>query len=319
MSYPTPQGEKANFTFEPRDYLLMQWYVPVSFTLLTIMASKWMVSSKQALAADNKVQQEQEQSNKVTESVADLKKGDKAAMVKKKQQQQQKKQQKKKNELLSRVQPMIMAFLESYLAMSIIKAVQEHPIEEFCQFFALSQVNYLVYLAYLLNLIQVLIQIPQTEVYGKEELFTTIRRVMASWIIIFQRVGYNWVVVLRNLFSSFLIQLAQVLGFDRSIVKAIEDLSDLSLVLLYVMRVAALISMKSGSSFCSGAFPSVVADTVFATLALWKLFKSRWLSTKRHSTTSQPEVQSKKSIATNNDKPEQEKKKKTTSRKTKTE
>ncbi len=286
-NFEDPSQADSVVLFEPRDYILMQWYVPVLFLLVVILASKWIVQFKQTRKADasnSGVDQKKKQST-TTRVVVPLQ-----PMEKIKKRSGSNKNKKNRAKAFSKFPSLFTVhnllsicflFVECYLVLGILNGLQEVSFvgNDICQFFSMSTVNYYAYLNYLFGLFQILVvQVPQTEVFGQTEMLALIRKVIPSWIIIFKHVGYNWIIVLRNLLCSILNRVTELFGMEKSVVQSVEQLADASLVALYIIRLSALVSKASGSSFCSGAFPSVIADNVSATIALWKLAKVKWLA-----------------------------------------
>ena len=62
--------------------------------------------------------------------------------------------------LFSKVKTFVMTIIEAYLAYQIAQVTfQNYSVEDMCQFFTMSSTNYLVYMAYLLTVAQVLIDL----------------------------------------------------------------------------------------------------------------------------------------------------------------
>jgi hypothetical protein len=123
---------------------------------------------------------------------------------------------------------------------------------------------------------QLLLNLPFTKSFTRQDMLALIRQVIRAWVMIFQRVGYNWVIVLRNLLSSIMFNICSLLDVNDKLKSSVENLSDVSLLLLYFVRVSAVFSMIMGSEYCSGRLPSCIADTNFATMTLYNLIKSKY-------------------------------------------
>jgi hypothetical protein len=225
------------FDFEPREYALLQWYVPVGATIFSIICSKLVVVTAFA------------------EKVSFL----------------------KRYTLFARVHKVLETLIQIYFASRIMSSVSTvRTLNGMCQFFVMSETNYWIYVTYVFDVTQLLLNLPFTKSFTIQEMLALIRQVMRAWIMIFQRVGYNWVIVLRNLLSSIMFNICFLLDVNDKLKSSVENLSDVSLLLLYFVRVSAVFSMIMGSEYCSGRLPSCIADINFATMTLYNLIKSKY-------------------------------------------
>jgi hypothetical protein len=177
-----------------------------------------------------------------------------------------------KKSLIQNLWEWIVILVEAVLAYVIIDSVWYVPTDHKCQFLSMPTTSFLLFVSYLFTQLQILIEILNTRLFEKEEVFGRVRRIMPPWILIFQRIGYNWIVVLRNLIFNVLIGVFTKLNLMH-LSHLAHKLSDVTVVVLFGMRIVSLYLFVTGDPVCSGVLPSFIADLLASSIPVVKILK----------------------------------------------
>ena len=177
---------------------------------------------------------------------------------------------------------LLVLIVEGVLIYFIIISTQNVSTSNKCNFTRMPDTSFLVFVTYLFNMIQQLIDTLETRTYTNDTITSKVRLIVPPWIMIYKRVGYNWVVVLRNLIVHVIIGTCRLVGLEH-LATAFSNLSDLSLVILLGMRLASLYSFLLGDRVCTGALPSFITDLIASSIPVYKILQ-RWTQSKKKST-----------------------------------